>query len=115
MSQHELNEIAVSLEDANKMVKIGEALRRLHENEDFKTIVLDQYFKEEPARCVIMLGRLQHDTKACERIHNDLTAIGLFQSFLQTINQGYHEALRSISSLNEAQVEIEREMQQQGE
>ncbi len=111
MSQQELNEIAVTLEDAQKMIKIGEALQRLHQNEDFKTIVLEQYFKEEPARCVVMLGRLQHDLKACERIHADLTAIGSFQRFLQTVNQGYHEALRATAELNEAQVEIEREMQ----
>lgn len=112
MSQQDLNEIAVSLEEAQKMIKIGEALQRLHQNEDFKTIVLEQYFKEEPARCVVMLGRLQHDPKACERIHNDLTAIGLFQGFLQTVHQGYQEALRATAQLNEAQVEIEREMQE---
>lgn len=110
MSQQELNEIAVTLEDCQKMVKIGEALNRLYENPDFKTIVLEQYFKEEPARCVVTLGRLQHDIEACNRIHNDLAAIGNFQVFLQTIRQAHNEAIRTMSTLPELQATIEKEM-----
>lgn len=112
MSQQDLNEIAVSLEEAQKMINIGEALNRLYNNADFKTIILEQYFKEEPARCVIMLGRLTHDPKATERIHKDLDAIGSFQSFLQTVRQGHNEAVRATNDLHAAQVEVEREMQE---
>lgn len=110
MSQQELNEIAVTLEECEKMTKIGEALNRLYENPDFKLIVLEQYFKEEPARCVVSLGRLQHDEKATQRIHRDLSAIGNFQVFLQTIRQAHNEALRAMSQLPELQATIEKEM-----
>ena len=42
--QEQLNQIEITIEQANALIADGEALNRLYKNKDFKRIILDEFF-----------------------------------------------------------------------
>lgn len=110
--ERELKHLEMQVEEAHKIVDIADSLRRLHSNADFKKIILEQYFKEEPARIASLTGKLQHDEKAVGRLHNDLKAVGALQQFFSTIYQGAAQAENLLSQADGVRAEIEAEEQE---
>lgn len=107
--EQQLENINVTETQAKEMIEIREALVRLHNNADFKKIILEQYFKKEPERIAILTGRLSHDEKAIGRLHNDLKAIGALQQFFTTIHQGANAALKTLEDTEQARIDLEQE------
>jgi hypothetical protein len=80
---NEINSIEIHLKEAQEKVQLGEDLKALMKNRAFKRLITERYFKEEPARLVML--------KACpnaqaeevqDEINKDIIAIGgLFQFF----------------------------------
>jgi len=52
MSSDLIEQIELNIEDGKKLVKQGDALRRLSKNADFVTIIREGYFKDESVRLV---------------------------------------------------------------
>lgn len=48
--KEELKQVDLRIEDLNKQIAIGEAIERLHENDDFKLVVIDGYMEAEAER-----------------------------------------------------------------
>lgn len=97
-----MNQVELTIEEANKQIVRGEALQRLLQNPDFAEIVGEVYYKEEPARLAGLLGDIggsyrwvptsqamslppKEFVKMQEDIQRDLHAIGAFQAFLRVV------------------------------
>lgn len=97
-----MNQVDLTIEEANKQIARGEALQRLLLNPDFAEIVGEVYYKEEPARLAGLLGDIggsyrwvptsqamslppKEFVKMQEDIQRDLHAIGAFQAFLRVV------------------------------
>ncbi len=97
-----MNQVDVTVEEAQKLIDRGEALQRLLNNPDFAEIVGQAYYVEEPARLAGLLGDIGGSYRWCPNnqamslppeqfvkmqkdIQNDLHAIGAFQAFLRVV------------------------------
>ena len=81
----QIHEIEMSNENAKKLVQMGAALQRLTNNRDFKKVVLEGFFKEEPVRLTELLaGPSQQSPEAQAELLGQLKAIsGLNQYFVK--------------------------------
>ena len=52
--EEQLHKIEISLENAKKAIELANALQRLHENKDFQTVILEDFFKGEASRSVML-------------------------------------------------------------
>lgn len=97
-----MNQVQLTIDEANKQIARGEALQRLLQNPDFAEIVGEVYYKEEPARLAGLLGDIggsyrwvptsqamslppKEFVKMQADIERDLHAIGAFQAFLRVV------------------------------
>ena len=108
MSQNEIEQIELTIQEAQKLVERAAQARRLAENPDFKAIVFDGYFTNEAAR----LAHLVSDPGAVahrEAILRDLDGVGAFKRFLSTCIQFGDMAAVEIAEAREAMDEIRAE------
>lgn len=95
---NDMETIEVSIEEARKVVKRGDAIERLMKNRDFKMIFLDGYFKEEAHRLVSISadpGLKEHHGEIMGNIH----AISRTQQFLQLTSRMADMARQQIEDL----------------
>ena len=50
------NNVSLTIDEANKQIRRGEALERLMLNPDFLDLFMESYCKEEPARLASLVG-----------------------------------------------------------
>lgn len=82
-NQNAIQQVEVSLEEAQRIVAFGEALRRLENNRDFQAVILDGYFKTEAARLVMLTAEINFKPEQKEAIHAGIRGIAeLRQYFL---------------------------------
>ena len=110
MSQNDIREIEVSIEEAKKIAKRAERVRRLEKNPDFKALILEGYFTEEAAR----LAHLVTDPQVIQGGHldfvqNDLKGIGALKRFLTATLQLGDIAAQEVKEYQEALEEIRAE------
>jgi hypothetical protein len=89
----EQHEIEVTVELLKKQVANKEALYRLLQNDDFKSLLLEGYIKDEAVRGTKLLGdpAMRANQRAFDSTVDELKAIGLFDNHLRTIEQlGQH-------------------------
>jgi len=79
-------EIQLDINAARELVKDGDRLMRLHENEDFKALIVEGYFKAEPARLTQIKAHpgMQSDEQQ-QNILRALDAIGGLQQYFHKI------------------------------
>ncbi len=84
--KEELGKIDEQIVKLKKDIEIGEALNRLHENEDFKLVILEAYFEDEEKR---ISGLLFNPTtlkrEQIENLMDKATAIRNYKFFFQTL------------------------------
>lgn len=93
MSQSDIHEVEVSLEQADLQIAMSDAVARLEQNRDFQEIVLGHYFRDEAVRLVHMKGDPQMQRE--DRQANLLTAmdaIPAFRHFLERITDAGAQA-----------------------
>ena len=100
MSQ--VNQVQLTIEEAEKQIARGEAMERLLNNPDFAEIIGNVYYKEEPARLAGLLGDIGGSYRWCPNnqamslppeqfvkmqadIERDLHAVGAFQAFVRVV------------------------------
>lgn len=100
MSQ--VNQVQLTIEEAEKQIARGEAMERLLNNPDFAEIIGNVYYKEEPARLSGLLGDIGGSYRWCPNqqamslppeqfvkmradIERDLHAVGAFQAFVRVV------------------------------
>lgn len=108
MSQNDIEQIELTIQEAEKLVERAAQARRLAKNRDFRLLVIDGYFLNEAAR----LAHLVSDPGAAphrEAIMRDLDGVGAFKRYLHTCTQFGDMAAVEIKDAREAMEEIRAE------
>lgn len=102
-------EIQLSLEQAQEAVKLGESLKRLTSNKDFKKIILEGYFEKEAVRLVHSLDdpNVSHNPSVKEAHTFSMHAISQLRSYLHNINKRAEAAEVAVEQ-NSAELELIR-------
>lgn len=102
----DITQIELSLEQAKKLVDRKNMLTKLMSNREFKKLILDGYFQEEPARLV---SCLTDPTASAHRqqIDDQMMGISCLQQFFRTLTIQGQMAERSIGE-HEAELELLR-------
>jgi hypothetical protein len=82
----ELAQIDERIVELNKKIELHKALERLHENEDFKLVVMDGYFTKESERIFEMLtipSNLKRDQ--LENLMEMMSSIRYFKGYFKTL------------------------------
>lgn len=90
MSNDQLQDIEENIKEARKIVEFGTSLERLRNNKDFKTVILEGYFKAEAIRLVHL--KADPSMATAERqtsIIKQMDAIGALAEYFQVV---YHQA-----------------------
>lgn len=94
------NEEILSVEkEVEHAIKIGKALKRLQDNDDFKTLILEGYLKEKALASVSMLSvpQIKESGKRPDIIE-DLVASSNLSYFLIMVENAYIEATDPVYS-----------------
>lgn len=103
MSQHEYE---LTQEQAQEIIQLGEALKRLNENPDFKKIFSEGFFKDEAVRVVGLMG--EPEFKNSDYILHRQIGIAQSQAYLREIALRYHSVVTQMNeqaALDEAEAE----------
>lgn len=91
-------EIQESIDNYQEIVNLGDALERLTDNEDFKKVFTEGYFKEEAARLVSICADLRIPADQREDTKLLMTGISCVQSYMQVVFQKRQSALTQIDA-----------------
>lgn len=81
-SEVTIEDIQIQLEDARELILEADALQRLFDNPDFKLVIKEGYFKDEPARLVEMKATPAMSNEATQvAIMKQLDGIGALQQY----------------------------------
>lgn len=99
MSESQIEEIEISIEQAKSTISTMESLLKLTKNRDFKKVVLEGYFEKEASRLVLLKAdpSLQKDEDQ-NQIMNQINAIGYVRQYFNTIMQLGRMAERSLEA-----------------
>jgi hypothetical protein len=108
----ELEQIELTIEEAQKSIDKMEALERLRKNADFKVLIEGGFLKEEAARLVLMKAEpnLQDEFQQ-KMLDNMIIAVGYFRQYLNKIYQFGRHAEQAIESHRETRNEIMAEIE----
>jgi len=111
MSESEIQEIEINIEDLQQHVDRRDVLKRLNNNADFQRIVEEEYFKDEASRMLLLRDdpNLPADKKAF--LEADMYGPGAFKRYLSTIMVLGNIAEQQIEELKETMDEIHEDMQ----
>ena len=99
MSQMEqdLQQVEISLQEAKSQVELAAALQRLHDNADFKKVILSGYFEKEAQRSVMLKYDINYVGEENQTmIDNVIAGIGMLGQYFHKIfvlGEQAHQAL----------------------
>ncbi len=102
---HEIEQIELSIEDAQKMVDRKAQLEKLFSNREFRKLIEEGYFKDEAARLVSALSDPVLEPHR-EKITRSIEGIGALQQYFRTILRTGDAASQAIVEAREALAEI---------
>lgn len=108
----DLAQIDIAIDDARKVMKKADALKRLEKNKDFKLLIREGYFEGEAIR-LVHLRAMPAAKEMREEIDGDIAAIGSFRLYLSIINQMANQASQAIGEYEEARDDIENEVDEE--
>lgn len=80
--EEQQSQIAVSIEQAESIVKTRDQIQKLFNNKLFKEIIVEGYFKDEAARLASIYNSPQLDEKQNKEVHDQFAAIGSLRRYL---------------------------------
>lgn len=108
-------QIEISMEDAKENVALAEALERLHQNADFKKIIVDGYFEKEASRAVLLRGDpAMVGEKEQAQVNNIITSIGGLYNFFHKVFRMGEMSAQSLEADAQTVEEIAREELEEG-
>ena len=82
----DIKQIQVNIKEAEERVALGECLKRLSKNRDFKKLIEQRYFKDESHRLVMVKSSPACQTPEIQaEILRDLDGIGSLYQFFNAI------------------------------
>lgn len=109
MSQAEIREIELSMEEARKIVDRGEMAQKLASNREFKKLVLEGYFVEEASRLALLWSDPNIPEDVRKFVERDLLGVGAFKRYLSTLVLMGQNAQHELRDLSETRDEIRQE------
>lgn len=107
MTNSTVQAIEENIREARKIVEVGNALERLMNNRDFKTVVKEGYFEQEAIRLVHLKSDQNFQSPEMQKsILNQIDAIGAVHQFFQTTSRKANLALKAIEADEEARDEL---------
>jgi len=106
-SEEQLNRIQISIENAKKAIELAQALQRLHDNPDFKAVILEDYFHEEAHRAVLLKsdGSMTEPEKQ-KTVDNVITSIGGLYNYFGKVYRMAEMSARAIEADQQTRQEI---------
>ena len=118
------NTIDLTIEEAERQIKLGEDAQKLLNNPEFKSVIGDGYFRAEPARLSSLLGDIggsyrwapsngstqlpmKEFIQMQDNIERDLHSVGALQSYLRVVlwrAERAREALDDLEQMKHQQV-----------
>lgn len=102
----DLVQLEAGLDRAKDMIALGEAVKRLQKNRDFKKVFLDTYFSSEPLRLTMLLAAPNVREDRRTQIHESLLAISEAHTFLEIILAEAERAKDLAEEYEDALVEV---------
>ena len=65
--EQQMQQIELTISEAEEQVELAEALQRLHKNKDFKKIILDGYFEKTAQRAVMAKSDVNTQTVEAQK------------------------------------------------
>lgn len=106
-----VRDIDLEKEAAQGDVKLLEAFERLEKNNDFKTLILEGFFKTEASNAVLAkaLPHLQNE-KSQAKLTNRIIGIGEFRQWLSEVVASGQMAHKTLQNVEEVAAQIEDEL-----
>lgn len=102
-------EVQLTLDEAKKKVKLGEALERLERNKDFKLVFDEEFFKQESLRQVSLLSDPAFQTPHMQAsIISDMRASATVQAFFRLVYRNASAAQQAVLDSEEQLESIRR-------
>lgn len=84
--EQNLHEIEVHVDELKRIVEQAEALQRLHDNADFKAVILSGYFEKESQRSVMLKSDINFQgAENQKQIDDIITGIGMLGQYFHKI------------------------------
>lgn len=104
---NQIQSIEKDLASHRKQLKLRESLVNLSNNRDFKAVISEGYFKDEPVRLTALLGHPDHQTPERQAaIFKQLNGVaqmhayfGLINSFAEIARKGLEEGEAALEEL----------------
>ena len=107
MSQSEIQQLDRSIQQAQKIVDLGDSLERLRNNRDFKKIISEGYFEKEAVRLVHLLSDTNMQSlESQQSIQKQMIGVGMFHQYLQTISIQAQMAARGLAADEQTRAEL---------
>jgi len=103
----DLEQVELSIEEAQKNIDRMEALERLRKNRDFKLLVEEGYLQDEAAR--VVLAKAEPGLQGPEQqvmLENMIIAVGYFRQYLNKIYQFGSHSKRAMSEHQDTREEL---------
>lgn len=95
--EQNLKQIEISVEEAKATVALAEALQRLHDNADFKAVIISGYFEKESQRSVMLKSDINFQGPENQKQIDDIiTGIGMLGQYFHkifTLGEQAHQGL----------------------
>lgn len=99
---NQLEELETSREKARTSIELGNSLRNLYDNPDFKKVFLNQFLEVESVKMVQIFGSSTNPDEI-EEAKKAMYAISGLRKFMNTIINELDDAELSIREIEEAQ------------
>jgi hypothetical protein len=105
--KQDIETIEISIEEARKVIATSDALKRLHKNKDFTTVIEEAYFRDEAARLVACKSN-PHFASDEGQAHLDhgIYGLGSLQQFFITTHQKAEQMRRSLEEDEQTHAEL---------
>lgn len=110
-NQSEIQQVEVSLEEAERIAAFGEALGRLESNRDFQAVILDGYFKEEAARLVMLTAEINLKPEQKEAVFAGIRGIAELRQYFLARRSAAQMAAKEIGDYKETLDELRAEVE----
>ena len=103
-------QLELELNAAKSLADMGNAVKRLMKNRDFKKVILEKYFEKEPVRLVFLKGDANWSSpESQQELLSQMDAIGNFRNFLNSLMLLGDQAEGAISAYHEEIADSEAE------
>ncbi len=107
MSEAQIVQVELEIEQAQEALELGKALDRLQNNNDFNKLINEQFLREEAIRLVgLKADPAMQSPEAKEAINNQQLAISGLLAYFRKVFAMADQAERAIDSAEEALEEL---------